>query len=89
MLPSLALLEQISQKIKTIPNQQGEYLRKIHYGCFLLGWSCGLRISEAVKFDLAKKTEKSLYRIEKTKGKKERLVYVPKAVIGELKKNNW
>jgi site-specific recombinase XerD len=48
----------------------------------------GLRISEAVKFDLNSKTHKDLYRITKTKGKKERLVYVSKEVIQELKKHN-
>ena len=49
----------------------------------------GLRVSEAVSFDLANKTKKGLYRIKKTKGKKERLVYIPKKVIRELRKSNW
>lgn len=87
--PSLALLEQISEKVKNIRNKRGEYKRKIHYGCYLLCSKSGLRISEAVKFDLKAKTSKGLYRIEKPKGKKERLVYIPKEVIGELKKQNW
>ena len=88
ILPSLAVLEQIRGKIKSIPNKKGECLRKVHYGCFLLCSESGLRISEAVKFDLNAKTRKGLYRITKTKGKKERLVYVSKEVIQELKKNN-
>jgi site-specific recombinase XerD len=41
-----------------------------------------------VKFDLKAKTRKGLYRIEKPKGKKERLVYLSKEVFQELKKNN-
>ena len=87
MFPSLSLLEQISQKIQNLPNKPGEYLRKIHYCLFLLGWNSGLRVSEAISFDLTKKTKKDLYQV-KTKGKKERLVYVPQEVISELKANN-
>ena len=88
MLPSLSLLEEIHRKIKNIPNKQGEYKQKIHYCCYLLGWNSGLRIGEAVKFDLNSKTCKGLYRIEKPKGKKERYVYIPKQVISELKKHH-
>ena len=89
MLPSLQLLEKVSKEIKNIPNRRGEHLRKIHYGCFLLCYKSGLRVSEAASFDLTNKTKKGLYRIEKPKGKKERLVYVPKKVIRELRKHNW
>src|SRR6266487_5371538 len=89
MLPSGQLFQQIRKKIKRIPNRQGEYKRKIHYCLFLLGYNSGLRVSEAVNFDLTSKTHKGLYRITKTKGKKERLVYIPKQVISELKKHGW
>ena len=89
MLPTLQLLEKVSKEIKSIPNRKGENLRKVHYGCFLLCHKAGLRVSEAVSFDLTNKTKKGLYRIEKPKGKKERLVYVPKKVIRELRKHNW
>ena len=88
MLPSQEILKKVSRTIKDIPNRQGEYKRKIHYCCFLLGYKSGLRISEAVKFDLSAKTKKGLYRINKPKGKKERFVYVSKEVIRELKVNN-
>ena len=87
-LPSQEILKKVSQTIKDIPNQQGEYKRKIHYYCFLLGYKSGLRISEVVKFDLSAKTKKGLYRINKPKGKKERFFYVSKEVIRELKVNN-
>jgi len=87
-LPSQEILKKVSQTIKDIPNRQGEYKRKIHYCCFLLGYKSGLRISEAVKFDLSAKTKKGLYRTNKPKGKKERFVYVSKEVINELKSNN-
>ena len=88
MLTSLAILEQIKTKIKTIPNHRKESKRKIHYGCYLLCSQSGLRISEAVKFDLKNKTKQGLYWIEKPKGKKEGLVYVSQKVISELRKNN-
>src|SRR6185369_8335565 len=89
MLPSLQLLEKVNREIMSVPNRRGEHLRKVHYGCFLLCHKAGLRVSEAVSFDLENKTRQGLYRIEKSKGKKERLVYIPKKVIRELKKHNW
>ena len=42
-----------------------------------------------MSFDLENKTRQDLYRIQKPKGRKERLVYIPKKVIRELRKNNW
>jgi Phage integrase family len=87
--PSLTLLEQIREKVKNTRNKRGEFKRKVHYGCYLLGSQAGLRVSEAVKFDLKAKTSKGLYRIEKPKGKKERYVYISQEVIRELKKQNW
>ena len=87
-IPSLQDLEKVNLKIKNIPNRQGEYKRKIHYCCYLLGYKSGLRISEAIKLDLSTKTKKGLYRINRPKGKKERFVYIPKEVITELKANN-
>jgi integrase len=89
MLPSLQLLEKVSQEIRSVPNRKKESKRRVHYGLFLLGYKSGLRISEAVSFDLATKDKQGLYRIEKPKGKNERFVYIPKEVIRELKKNNW
>ncbi|KLL04862.1 MAG: tyrosine recombinase XerD [Mycoplasmataceae bacterium RV_VA103A] len=89
MLPSQQLLEKVNGKIMSVPNRKKESKRKIHYCLFLLGYKSGLRISEAVHFDLATKNKQGLYRIKKPKGKKERLVYIPKKVIRELKKHNW
>ncbi|KLL05473.1 MAG: hypothetical protein MRERV_1c175 [Mycoplasmataceae bacterium RV_VA103A] len=31
MLPSLKELELVKEKVKEIPNRQGEYKRKVHY----------------------------------------------------------
>ncbi|MCE8163667.1 MAG: tyrosine-type recombinase/integrase [Candidatus Moeniiplasma glomeromycotorum] len=89
MLPSWQLLEKVRKKIMSVPNRRKETKREIHYGLFLLGYKSGLRINEAVKFDLSNKTRRGLYKISKCKGKKERLVYIPKKVIRELKKSNW
>ena len=88
MLPTQQLLEKVSKEIKKIPNRRGEQLRQVHYGCYLLCSKAGLRVGEAVSFDLANKTRQGLYRIERPKGKKERLVYISKQVIRELKKHN-
>jgi len=88
MLPTLSLLEKIPPQILKISNQQGEYKRNIHYGCYLLCEKAGLRVSEAINFDLSTKTKKGLYQITKTKGKKKRYVYIPKSVVSELKANN-
>jgi len=88
MLPSLAVLEGIGKEIRSVPNRRKESKRGVHFCLFLLGYKSGLRVSEAVKFDLATKNKQGLYRIEKPKGKKERLVYVSKPVIRELKKHN-
>lgn len=87
-LPNLAELELVRKEIKNIANQRGEFKRKVHYGCFLLCSQAGLRISEAVKFNLENKTKQGLYRITKPKKQQERLVYVPQEVIRELKVNN-
>jgi len=88
MLPSLQLLEKVSKEIRSVPNRRKESKRGVHFCLFLLGYKSGLRVNEAVKFDLATKNKQGLYRIEKPKGKKERLVYIPKEVIGALKRNN-
>jgi len=88
MLPAPQLLKKVRRKIMSVPNRRGEHLRKVHYGCYLLCSKAGLRVSEAVSFSLANKTLDGLYRIEKPKGKKERLVYIQKKVIKELRKQN-
>ena len=85
MLPSLALLERIHQRILSTPNKRKESRRTEHYCCYLLCEKAGLRVSEAINFDLLAKQKKGLYRIDKPKGKKERFAYIPSEVISELK----
>jgi integrase len=89
MLPTQQLLEKVSKEMMAVPNRQKESKRGVHFCLFLLGYKSGLRISEAVSFDLTRKNKQGLYRISKPKGKKERLVYIPKQVIRELKKHSW
>ena len=89
LLPSLKDLELVKGKIKSIRNRRGEFLRKTHYGCYLLCSESGLRISEAVRFDLNSKGKKGLYRISKCKRNKTRYVLVSKEIVRELKANNW
>lgn len=89
MLPNQQLFQQIQQQILNFPNQRKESKRRVHFCLFLLGWKAGLRVSEAINFNLSNKTRHGLYRITKTKGKKERYVAIPHSVISELKKHNW
>ena len=67
--------------------------KKNDYEClFLLCWKVGLRISEAVSFDLSlihsEAKYKNLYHL-RGKGKKDRWVFVKEEVIKELRKRNW
>jgi len=81
ILPSLSLLNKISQFIQT----QREEKFSLNYGLFLLGWKAGLRVSEAISFDYRLKhpRHEDLYLVH-GKGNKIRYVYVPPAVISEL-----
>jgi len=88
MLPTQQLLEKVSKEIMSVPNRKKESKRRVHFCLFLLGYKAGLRVSEAVSFSLENKTRQGLYRVEKSKGRKERLVYIPKKVIRELRKHN-
>jgi len=88
MFPTQKLLKKVGKEIMSVPNRRKESKRRIHFCCFLLCSKAGLRVSEAVNFDLGNKTRQGLYLIKRPKGKKERLVYVPKKVIRELRKHN-
>ena len=81
MIPSPQLLNQVENFIK----QKGKFS---HYCLFLLGEKAGLRVSEAVKFDLSLKKKSNLYLIQGKKHKK-RFVFIDPSVISELKQNHW
>jgi hypothetical protein len=52
LLPSQQLLQQIWAHLINRPRKRGEYKKNISECLFLLGWKVGLRISEAISFDL-------------------------------------
>jgi len=79
MLPTPQLLNQVANFI------QGQG-KSAYYCLFLLGKEAGLRVSEAVNFDLSLKKKSNLYLIHGKKHKK-RAVFVDPSVISELKKN--
>jgi integrase len=80
MLPSPQLLNQVASFIQA----RGKFS---YYCLFLLGKEAGLRISEAVKFDLSLKKNKNLYLIQGKKHKK-RAVFIDPQIISELKQNH-
>jgi site-specific recombinase XerD len=78
MIPSPQLLNQVENFIKE--------QRKFSYYClFLLGKEVGLRVSEAVNFDLSLKKSENLYLIQ-GKRHKNRAVFIEPPVISELQK---
>ena len=80
MLPSPQLLNKVENFIK----QKG---KNSYYCLFLLGEKAGLRVSEAVNFNLSLKQKENLYLIQGKRHKK-RTVFVEPVVINELKQNN-
>jgi site-specific recombinase XerD len=79
-LPSPQLLNQVANFIKSQGNRS-------YFCLFLLGSQSGLRVSEAVNFNLSLKKKSNLYLIQGKKHKK-RAVYVSPKTVRELKKNN-
>ena len=91
-LPSQELLQEIQNFIANRPNHKAERKRWIHYGLFLLCWKSGLRVSEAVSFDLElahpQPNLNNLYLI-RGKGKRNRYIYVSDEVVAILKECQW
>jgi len=80
MLPSQQLLSKIASFIQA----KGKFS---YYCLFLLGSKSGLRVSEAVKFDLNLKKKSNLYLIQGKKHKR-RTVFIDPQIIETLKQNN-
>lgn len=77
------LTPQLLNKIENFIQVKG----KLSYYClFLLGEKAGLRVSEAVNFDLNLKQKENLYLI-KGKCHKKRAVFIDPYVIETLKEN--
>jgi site-specific recombinase XerD len=86
-LPSRELLNEVQRHILERSNKVGESKKSVHYGLFLLCSQAGLRVSEAVNFDLTRKNKQGLYKVP-TKKKPMRYVFIPAEVISKLKANN-
>jgi len=81
MLPTPQLLNQVANLIQA----KGKFS---YYCLFLLGKEAGLRVSEAVNFDLSLKKKSNLYLIQGKKHRK-RFVFIDPQIIETLKENNW
>jgi len=81
MLPTPQLLNQVANFIQV----KG---KPAYYCLFLLGKEAGLRVSEAVNFNLSLKKKPNLYLIQGKKHKK-RAVFIDPSIIAELKQNHW
>jgi len=92
ILPTNQLLQQVWDYILTRPNKKGEYKKLEHESLYLLGWKVGLRISEAVSFDLSLEHQQAEYKnlyLLRGKRSKERWVFISPEIVKELKKRNW
>ena len=92
ILPTNQLLQQIWDYIISRPGKKGETKKAEHECLFLLCWKAGLRITEAIAFDLNLEHQNSEYKglyLLRGKRAKERWIYVSPEIIKELKKRNW
>ncbi len=91
-LPTQQILQQVWEYLVTRPNKKGESKRNQHESLYLLCWKAGLRVSEAINFDLnlehSELEYKNLYQL-RGKGNKERWIYISPEIIKELKKRDW
>ena len=76
----------------TRPNKKGEFKKGINECLFLLCWKAGLRVTEAISFDLnlehGEAEYKGLYFL-RGKRQKERWVYISPEITKELCKRKW
>ncbi|WNE40147.1 MAG: Tyrosine recombinase XerC [Mycoplasmataceae bacterium] len=92
ILPTNQLLQQVWDYILTRPTKRGEYKKNEHECLYLLCWKVGLRISEAIGFDLALEHQQTEYKnlyLLRGKRDKERWVFISPEIIKELKRRNW
>lgn len=92
ILPNQQLLQQIWDYLLTRKNKQGEFKKLEHECLFLLCWKVGLRISEAINFDLSLEHQQPEYKnlfLLRGKGQKERWVYMNQEIVKELKIRKW
>ena len=92
ILPTNQLLQQIWDYLLTRPNKKGESKKDKHECLYLLCWKVGLRISEAIGFDLSLENQEPAYKnlyLLRGKRNKERWVFVSPEIVKELKKRDW
>jgi integrase/recombinase XerD len=92
ILPTNQLLQQVWDYIISRPNKKGETKKSQWESLFLLCWKVGLRITEAIGFDLSLEHGETEYKclyLLRGKRQKERWVYVSPEIIKELKKRDW
>jgi len=92
VLPTNQLLQQVWDYILNRPIKRGEFKKSEHECLFLLCWKIGLRVSEAIGFDLSLEHQQSEYKnlyLLRGKRDKERWVFVSAEIVKELKKRNW
>jgi integrase/recombinase XerD len=92
VLPTNQLLQQVWDYIISRPSKKGETKKAEHECLFLLCWKTGLRITEAVNFDLSLEHQNPEYKglyLLRGKRQKERWIYASPEVVKELRKRNW
>lgn len=92
VLPTNQLLNQIWDYLLTRPNKKGETKKAEHECLFLLCWKAGLRITEAISFDLKLEHREAEYKglyLLRGKRQKDRWIYLSPEITKELKKRNW
>jgi len=62
VLPTNQLLQQVWDYIINRSTKRGEYKKAEHECLYLLCWKAGLRISEAIGFDLSLEHQQSEYK---------------------------
>jgi integrase/recombinase XerD len=92
ILPTNQLLQQVWDYIVSRPPKRGEYKKSLHECLFLLCWKAGLRVSEAISFDLSLENQEPAYKnlyLLRGKRQKERWVYIDNNIIKEIKQRKW
>lgn len=92
ILPTNQLLQQVWDYIISRPGKKGEKNKNQWECLYLLCWKTGLRVTEAISFDLNLEHQSPEYKglyLLRGKRQKDRWVYISSEIIKELKKREW
>lgn len=92
LIPSAQQIQQAWDYVINRPNRRREKHRENHQCLFLLCWKAGLRVNEAINFDLSLQHTSPEYKdfyLLRGKGQKDRYVYIAPDLLKELKARNW